>query len=119
VIDMESPPYTRAAGRRISSIAGPGAGPSVAQLTVSKGIARGVADLAQVGLARLERDLTNLGLSDAQIHRIIPAYVAKPREEEPKGTGSDGSGGTGGTGPTGPTGGTGPTGTTGGTGPTG
>lgn len=87
-----------------------------AQLTVSKGIARGVADLAQVGLARLKRDLTNLGLSDAQIHRIIPAYVAKPREEEPKGTGGGGSGGTG---PTGPTGGTGPTGTTGGTGPTG
>jgi hypothetical protein len=97
-----------------------------AQLTVSKGIARGVADLAQVALARLKRDLTNLGLSDAQIHRIIPAYVAKPRAEEPKGGGGGGTGGSGGTGPTGPTGGTGPTGTgptgptgTGGTGPTG
>ena len=50
-----------------------------AKLAVSAGIARGVADLAQVALARLKRDLQNIGQTEAQIHEIIPSYQPTPR----------------------------------------
>jgi uncharacterized protein YjiS (DUF1127 family) len=33
---------------------------------------RSVADLAQLALTRFKRDLKNLGMSEAQIHEIIP-----------------------------------------------
>lgn len=92
------------------------------RLHISKGTARAVADLLQVALVRLKRDLTNLGLTETQIHKIIPAYEAKSVEEGPSGPGGGGSGGAGGTGAsgaTGTTGGAGPTGPTGGAGPTG
>jgi hypothetical protein len=49
-----------------------------ATLMGATGIARGVADLAQVALARFKRDLTNAGLTEAQIHDIIPSYEPKP-----------------------------------------
>ena len=49
------------------------------KLAVSTGIARGVADLAQVALARLKRDLQNIGQTEAQIHEIIPNYQPTPR----------------------------------------
>lgn len=49
------------------------------QLTVVEGMARAVADLAQVSLVRLKRDLKNAGLTEAQIHEIIPDYVPKAR----------------------------------------
>ena len=50
-----------------------------AKLAVSAGIARGVADLAQVALARLKRDLQNIGQTEAQIHEIIPNHQPTPR----------------------------------------
>lgn len=49
------------------------------QLQVVEGLERAVADLVQVSLVRLKRDLKNAGLTEAQIHEIIPDYVAKPR----------------------------------------
>ncbi|MFT3772880.1 MAG: hypothetical protein QM820_46435 [Minicystis sp.] len=68
-----------------------------AKLGVSTGIARGVADLVQVALARFKRDLQNLGMTEAQIHDVIPDYEPKARKgaaegkEEKKGVG-DGKG---------------------------
>ncbi len=51
-----------------------------AQLTVAKGILRAVADVVQVALVRLKRDLKNIGLTETQIHDIIPDYVSTPRK---------------------------------------
>ena len=51
-----------------------------AKLGVSVGVARGVADIAQVALVRLKRDLQNLGLTEAQIHEVIPDYEPKPKK---------------------------------------
>jgi hypothetical protein len=50
---------------------------------VTRGIARAVADLAQVALTRLKRDLKNLGMTETQIHEIIPDYEPKPRAPKP------------------------------------
>jgi hypothetical protein len=50
-----------------------------ATLMGATGIARGVADLAQVALARFKRDLNNAGLTETQIHDIIPSYEPKPQ----------------------------------------
>ncbi|APR86603.1 Hypothetical protein A7982_11952 [Minicystis rosea] len=51
-----------------------------AKLSVSTGVARGVADIAQVALVRLKRDFQNIGLTEAQIHEIIPDYEPKPKK---------------------------------------
>ncbi|MCU0693662.1 MAG: hypothetical protein MUF54_19920 [Polyangiaceae bacterium] len=40
---------------------------------------RGLANLAQVCLGRLKRDYKNQGLTETQIHEIIPDYEPKPR----------------------------------------
>jgi hypothetical protein len=57
-----------------------------AKHTVSLGIGRAIADITQVALARLKRDLQNVGLTETQIHDILPDYEPKPRkgaEEKP------------------------------------
>ena len=72
---------------------------SEAKVTVSGGIARATANLAQVALTRTKRDLMNAGLTEAQIHAIIPDYQPKPRKKakpepkEPKAEASDGKSG--------------------------
>jgi len=48
-------------------------------VVVAQGIARAVADLAQVALTRFKRDLKNLSKTETQIHEIIPDYEPKPR----------------------------------------
>ncbi|APR77464.1 Hypothetical protein A7982_02811 [Minicystis rosea] len=50
-----------------------------AKRIASTGIARTIADLTQVALVRFKRDLQNLGLTEAQIHEIIPDYEPKPK----------------------------------------
>jgi hypothetical protein len=40
---------------------------------------RGLANLAQVALSRLKRDYKNAGLSETQLHEVIPAYEPTPR----------------------------------------
>lgn len=52
-----------------------------AKLSVTQGVGRAIADVAQVCLTRFKRDLKNLGLTEVQIHEVIPGYVPKSRVE--------------------------------------
>ena len=44
---------------------------------------RTLADSAQVGLTRLKRDLKNLGMTEAQVHEIIPDDQSAPSATAP------------------------------------
>ncbi|MCU0691256.1 MAG: hypothetical protein MUF54_07640 [Polyangiaceae bacterium] len=44
---------------------------------------RGLANLAQVAISRLKRDYKNLGLTESQIHEIIPDYQSRRRAKLP------------------------------------
>jgi hypothetical protein len=43
---------------------------------------RTLADGVQVGLVRLKRDLKNLGMTEAQVHEIIPDVPASGRSSD-------------------------------------
>ena len=56
---------------------------------MSIAIARTIADIAQVGLVRFKRDLQNVGLTETQIHEIMPDYVPKSKTPPDKKPGGD------------------------------
>jgi hypothetical protein len=50
-----------------------------AKVEVLTGYEKSLAKLAQLLLTRLKRDYKNAGMTEHQIHEIIPDYVPRPR----------------------------------------